>query len=467
MLQEANLERAFLQNIDLQQANLQKANMYKANLQGANLYCSNLREAKLTSTILTKAFLNEADLCKAKLLRSNMRKASLFRANLTDANLQEADLFNADLMGANLTRTNMQKANLQETNLTGAILFETNFRLSNLGRSNLFKSDIKNTNFENTQLAYIVVDEELAEKIPIELQNLYRYTWDIRKIGGEPIFNQNIIRSIELPSEYYQLGMLILTHLGKVLREKHSGKTFKFRIEQDGLKVTMIVETSEKDKESIEDTIRDYGLVIMGQMSPEEFITDRNQLKELKDMLNYITEQVKKDHTDILQGVKGLLPAFTHVIQSRPIIPQKYVEKDKRILKRFTVDYEIIIEKAGFKRKALLIINNEIEISITPLMFDICVILVNKLKEGWKGINRVHPDDIGWVHYDDFTKEIESWNAQTEEATIRKAIRRINKKIKYELKLAETEKNLIENGYEYGHNKTYRFRVHSKFIRIE
>jgi len=66
------------------------------------------------------------------------------------------------------------------------------------------------------------------------------------------------------------------------------------------LKVTMIIDTAKGECEIIEKTLNDYGLVITGQMTPEQFTDDRHQIIELKSELRIAQVRIEMQK-DLLQ----------------------------------------------------------------------------------------------------------------------------------------------------------------------
>lgn len=102
-----------------------------------------------------------------------------------------------------------------------------------------------------------------------------------------------IVRSIEFTPEHYQAGISILNYFGTVLREKHADLKAKVRIEQEDLKVTLIVESSSGEQEKIERALNEFGLVIQGQMTAEEFLGDQLKALELKQHLRMAQLQLE------------------------------------------------------------------------------------------------------------------------------------------------------------------------------
>lgn len=84
----------------------------------------------------------------------------------------------------------------------------------------------------------------------------------------EPIM---VERSIEFPPEYYQAGLGLLSYFGTVLRKKYSEQNAKVKIEQDGLTVRMIIESTDGKQEVLEQALHEYELILTGQKQPYGF----------------------------------------------------------------------------------------------------------------------------------------------------------------------------------------------------
>jgi len=92
----------------------------------------------------------------------------------------------------------------------------------------------------------------------------------------------NIIRMIEFSPEYHSAGISILQSFGKLLREKYKGSPVKVTIVQEGLAVKMIVVPPDGKKMEVEEYLHQYGLVIKGDILPEQLLSDPVQIIELK-----------------------------------------------------------------------------------------------------------------------------------------------------------------------------------------
>lgn len=92
-------------------------------------------------------------------------------------------------------------------------------------------------------------------------------------------------RSIEFPAEYWEAGTSILSYFSRVLRVKYPSQKIKVRIEQEGLTLRMIIDTPTGEKEKIEKTLEEYGLVVTGKIRPENFLSNPFEAMALKNKL--------------------------------------------------------------------------------------------------------------------------------------------------------------------------------------
>lgn len=102
-----------------------------------------------------------------------------------------------------------------------------------------------------------------------------------------------IERSIEFKPEHYQAGLGILNYFGTVMRKKYPEQNAKVRIEQDDNTVRLVVESVNGDKEIIERAFDEFGLVIHGDMQPENFYDNYLDVAELKTKLGTFESELK------------------------------------------------------------------------------------------------------------------------------------------------------------------------------
>ena len=97
--------------------------------------------------------------------------------------------------------------------------------------------------------------------------------------------NHIVDRCIEFPSEYHQAGLGILNYFGSYLREQYPNAEASVKIEQNGLKVRMIITTEGGRTETIEKALHEYELIVTGQEPPEKFSQNDKLVLELKNEL--------------------------------------------------------------------------------------------------------------------------------------------------------------------------------------
>lgn len=277
-LSEVNLLRANLSGANLLRANLSRSDLSEADLSGADL-----SEANLILADLSGADLSEANLSGANLLRAKLSEANLLRVNLSGANLLRANLSGADLSGADLSG-----ANLVLADLSGVYLRLADFRKASLRGARLCQVTVGGTDFSDTDLTAIEIDRKSLVQIPNAFRKVYENTWVILK-------DESLIeRFIEFPPGCHEAGMSILNYFGTVVRQKYKNIAVGVIIRQDGPKVTMIIETPEGERQKIERTLEEYGLVLKGLMLPEEFLADPLQVMALRNKLEIAQMELRQ-----------------------------------------------------------------------------------------------------------------------------------------------------------------------------
>lgn len=158
----------------------------------------------------------------------------------------------------------------------------------------------------------ISLDETPLEIVEIESDN------------DSPPHQILINRSIEFPQEYHQAGLGILSYFGTVLREKYPDHNCKVRIEQDGLRVRLVIESENGDKEVIEKALQEYELVVRGETPPESFFENKARVLDLKNELRIAQVRIESQRDLIAyQGdeIASLRSLFGHALTSQRAHP--------------------------------------------------------------------------------------------------------------------------------------------------
>jgi len=78
-----------------------------------------------------------------------------------------------------------------------------------------------------------------------------------------------------------------------VLRHKNLSEDVKVSIEQNGLKVSLVIDSPTGQRELIEQTLEAYGMVVLRKQPPESLTTDPYELAELKSQLRMADVQIE------------------------------------------------------------------------------------------------------------------------------------------------------------------------------
>jgi len=344
--------------VDLSGANLSGADLFGANLIHADLRGADLRGTILRRAILSGADINDTDFRNAKLSgaklsganlrRADFRSADLRNAKLSLANLDSANLRSADLGSVNLRRANLRSADLRSTKLRSAKLIYAEFIHADFHRADLIGADLRKAEITGAKLYGTARDDWKIDGIKCDYVFWDKYVegrtpkdrnfrpGEFEELYNLRHFERLIERYIEFPPEYKQAGVSILSYFSEIIRQKYPESEATVQIKQDGLKVTMTIDPADGEREIVEKTLNDYGLVITGKMTPEEFFPDNPiQVLKLQNELDIATmklQQEKRIHElaekqygnriqSLEEEVSWLRRTIGAAIQSRPVIP--------------------------------------------------------------------------------------------------------------------------------------------------
>ena len=260
-----------------------------ADLRGADLRGSTLRDVPLVLANLSKADLSEADFGGANFTKAELSGAKLRETDLGGANFAKAKLCGADLRRAKLVMADLSEADLSGANLSGANLGGANLQRANLTKADLMKSDI--------------TAAQLQEARGFEFPNNA----------------DTILREIEFPAALKDSGIAILNYFGTYLNDKYPGQHVAVRIQQQDLKVRMEVDPPEGEKHTIEEELREYGLVVVGEKAPAEVLRDPYQIAKLENQLELTRTQLQMNQRlfDLQEKVAGQFAAIAEAAVGR------------------------------------------------------------------------------------------------------------------------------------------------------
>lgn len=103
----------------------------------------------------------------------------------------------------------------------------------------------------------------------------------------------NLTKSITFEAHQASAGLSILSYFNDFLHQKYSGLEAKISIEQDGNKVTLIVQTASGDVEKVEKSLHEFGLVVIGEKSPSDVLESNLDVERLQMKLEMAAMELK------------------------------------------------------------------------------------------------------------------------------------------------------------------------------
>lgn len=153
----------------------------------------------------------------------------------------------------------------------------------------LYEQSLIERNTSGFALHYII--QEYAKQ---KLESRIVQSKNLRKNPESLESKDSIVRSIEFSPELREAGTSILMYFNHILRLKYPDVKVKVRIEQDGFILRMVISTPTGHKESIESTLQEYGMVVVGKLSAELFLNDPLEVMALKNKLEIANLELRQ-----------------------------------------------------------------------------------------------------------------------------------------------------------------------------
>tara|TARA_R110002167_G_scaffold332470_2_gene539351 strand:- start:196 stop:1473 length:1278 start_codon:yes stop_codon:yes gene_type:complete len=196
-----------------------------------------------------------------------------------------------------------------------------------------------------------------------EAWRLLRYAEQLLVQQQNSIADNQIIKSISFKREHQKSGITILQNFGDLLNDKYPEGGVAFTIKQEGLKIIMVIDHPEGEKETVEDYLNRYGLVVTGKISPEEFSADPIMVLDLKRQLIQLESDLKWSNE------KQLL--LTNTINGQ----DRHIESLSNQLEYFQSQLTEVLSNKHIEMRSLLELlnraDNQAESLIQPLISSI------------------------------------------------------------------------------------------------
>lgn len=103
-----------------------------------------------------------------------------------------------------------------------------------------------------------------------------------------------IVREITFPPEYQQAGLSILNYFSTILHDKYPGVPVTVSIQQHPDKVTLIITFPDGTQDEVSKTLSDYGLVVIGKMTPTDLLGDDLKALALQQKLELAQMEIRQ-----------------------------------------------------------------------------------------------------------------------------------------------------------------------------
>lgn len=154
---------------------------------------------------------------------------------------------------------------------------QSKVKISGKGKDlSLIKKDLRDLGIEDNEHTHYFI--HIAQQVLDEIESF-------TKFSQGSYSRSKIIRKIKPKDEHKQVVLSILNYFGRIIQHKHEDMQVKVTTEQSGEEIAFIIEMDRGDKSDIEDTLYQYGLVVVDDAKPENLLPVSSQALELKHKL--------------------------------------------------------------------------------------------------------------------------------------------------------------------------------------
>ena len=170
--------------------------------------------------------------------------------------------------------------------------------ITKLLRSFAFSTDKKllgdsNQKYQENSIKHDVEKIQSLKEVHSELKKTF---YEPKALDPEQSYNK-LIYKIRLPASHLSAGTSLINYISTLISHKFSTSS-KVTIKQEGLTVTLMIDTQEGMREKVEQLIHDYVLFVRGDLPAERILRDSSHIQDLKNLLiiAQLQLQLKQSH---------------------------------------------------------------------------------------------------------------------------------------------------------------------------
>jgi HSP20 family molecular chaperone IbpA len=166
---------------------------------------------------------------------------------------------------------------------------------------------------------------------------LVRRSADLLGLNLTRSVGETIRREIRFPPELKQAGIGILSYFQQIIASKYPDMDVGISIEQRSDRVILTIDTPSGEKERIEQELHKYGLVVIGQTKPEDYLPSPIEVMRLKhrlEMAELETRQVR----ELLHSERSQYENRIKTLESHTELLRDVLDHDRYLTRKLTDD---------------------------------------------------------------------------------------------------------------------------------
>ena len=181
--------------------------------------------------------------------------------------------------------------------------------ITKLLRNFAFSPDKKllDENDPKYQKKWIKHDVEKMQSLKEVHSELKKSFYEQKNIDPEKS-SDTLIFKIRLPESHINAGTLLINYISTLISHKFNISS-PVTIKQEGLNITLMIDTQEGMREKVEQLIHDYVFFVRGDLPAERILSDPSHVQDLKNllMIAQLQLQLKQGHHALAEDNPNLL----------------------------------------------------------------------------------------------------------------------------------------------------------------
>lgn len=175
---------------------------------------------------------------------------------------------------------------------------------------------------QKDQKNFLKHDVEKMQPLKGVYSELKKTFYEPKNLDPEQSHNKLIFK-IQFPASHLNAGTSLINYISTLINHKFSTSSL-VTIKQEGLNITLMIDTQEGMREKVEQLIHDYVLFVRGDLPAERILSDPSHIQDLKNLLMIAQLQLQLKQGHLASAEDNLNPLQIQVSELTSILSKSF-----------------------------------------------------------------------------------------------------------------------------------------------